>query len=111
MRQAGLVLGIVAGAIALFVGIQIIASGNAFMPIYASRLFFTLRNVQVAGLPAYAMGAAWVSCGLAIFAHLSSNRVSDYGARLRTLRDILLVVLGVCFLSAAIIQVTRVYGH
>jgi hypothetical protein len=111
MGRARLVLGIVASAVILLVGVQIIIAGNAYMPIVASRLFWSLRNVGVSGFPAYAIGMAWLCCGLAILAHLSSTRIAPYSSRFITLRNAFLVAMGVSFLIAVIGQIARVYGN
>ncbi len=110
MGRAGLVLGIVASAVILIVGLQIIIAGNAYMPIVASR-FWSVRSVEVTGFPAYAMGMAWLCGGLAILANLSSTRITSYGSKLIALRNILLVVVGASFLIAVIGQIARVYGN
>ena len=111
MGRAGLVLGIVASAVILLVGVQIIIAGNAYMPIVASRFFWSLRNVAVAGFPAYAIGVAWLCGGLAILANLSSTRIASYGSNLVALRNILLLAMGVSFLMAVVGQIARVYGN
>jgi hypothetical protein len=108
MGRVALVVGIVASAVILLVGVQIIIAGNAYMPIGASRV---LLNVRVTGLPAYAIGMAWLCCGLALLANLSSYRIASYSAKCITLRDILLVVAGASFLVAVIAQIIRVYGN
>jgi hypothetical protein len=111
MGRAGLVLGIVASAVILLVGAQIIITGSAYMPIVASRFFWTLRNVGITGFPAYAIGMAWLCGGLAILANLASTRIASYSSRLIALRNILLAAVGASFLIAVIGQVARVYGN
>ena len=110
MGRAGLVLGIVASAIILVVGVQIIIVGFAYMPIVASR-YGSVRNVEVTGFPAFAMGMAWLCGGLAILANLSSSRIGSYSSRLIALRNILLVVVGASYLIAVIGQIARIYGN
>src|SRR5258708_37693990 len=110
MGRAGLVLGIVASAVSLIVGVQIIIAGDAYMPIVASR-FWSVRDVEVIGFPAYAMGMVWLCGGFAILANLSSTRIAPYSSKLIAVRNILLVAVGGFFLIAVIGQIARVYGN
>ena len=111
MGRVRLVLGIVASLAILLVGAQIIVSGNAFMPFVASRYPRALFNVRVSGFPAYLVGMAWLCGGLSILANVASNRIGHFSSRLITLRNILLVLLGVSFLAAVVAQIGRVYGN
>jgi hypothetical protein len=110
MGRAGLVLGIVASAVILIVGVQIIIAGFAYMPIVTSRVW-SVRNVEVTGFPAFAMGMAWLCGGLAILVNLSSTRIAYYSSKLIALRNILLVLVGASYLIAVIGQIARVYGN
>ncbi len=111
MARLGLIAGIAASLVLLFVGAQIIAVDRALMPIGSSRLTLSIMNVPVIGLPAYAMGVAWLCGGFALLAHVGSSRIPRVAYRLLTLRNILLVAMAGSFLLAVIVQIRTVIGH
>src|SRR5258708_36738320 len=86
MGRAGLVLGIVASAVSLIVGVQIIIAGDAYMPIVASR-FWSVRDVEVIGFPAHAMGMVWLCGGFSILDNLLFTRIDSYSSKLVDVRN------------------------
>jgi hypothetical protein len=104
MRKISLTLGTVVGGGFLLLGFLVLATGEGGVPARGG-------DVQVFGLPAYAMGVAWLGLGVSLFC--IGLLAAEIGPKyhVRKIRDAAFLVFGGGLVTALMLVIMRVYAN
>lgn len=100
MRSAVLTVGGLIGSGLALLGILILLTGKAEIPIRGA-------DYSAVGLTAYAIGIAWLSLGAAIFCASIVKAGIGHDHRISTTRDVLFLMCGIGFVAASLLAVLK----